>query len=76
VIPGKRSRIEGGSREGKPAVDYSWESGDGDDGTSLTGRGWAIHLGDDLNGECCIHEGDDSEFVARKAKNKARRKKK
>src|SRR3954468_14925105 len=29
-------------REGKPAVEFSWEGGDGADGTPLTGRGWAI----------------------------------
>jgi len=30
------------SREGKSAVEFSWEGGDGADGTSLTGRGWAV----------------------------------
>src|SRR5436309_1450908 len=34
------------NRDGKPAVNFSWEGGDGADGTPLTGRGWAI-LGDD-----------------------------
>ena len=33
------------NRDGKPAVEFSWEGGDGADGTALTGRGWAI-LGD------------------------------
>jgi len=55
------------SREGKPAVEFSWEGGDGADGTPLMGRGWAILQGDELSGLFCIHEGDDSEFVARKA---------
>jgi hypothetical protein len=54
-------------REGKPAVEFSWEGGDGADGTPLTGRGWAILEGDELHGEFCIHEGEDSEFVAKKA---------
>ncbi len=54
-------------REGKPAVEFSWEGGDGADGTSLTGRGWAILQGDELTGEFRIHDMDDSEFVARRA---------
>lgn len=58
------------SREGKPAVEFSWEGGDGADGTPLTGRGWAILQVDELHGEFCIHEGDDSEFVAKKASEK------
>ena len=52
------------TREGKPAVEFSWEGGDGADGTPLTGRGWAILQGDELSGMICIHEGEDSEFVA------------
>jgi hypothetical protein len=36
----------------------------------LTGRGWAVLDGDELNGMFCIHEGDDSDFVAKKAKAK------
>jgi hypothetical protein len=54
------------SREGLPAVEFSWEGGDGADGTPLTGRGWAILRDDELSGEFCIHDGDDSEFVAQK----------
>jgi hypothetical protein len=54
------------SRGGEPAVEFSWEGGDGADGTPLTGRGRAILRGDELSGLFCIHEGDESEFVARK----------
>jgi len=54
------------NREGKPAAEFSWEGGDGADGTPLTGRGWAILQDDELNGVICIHFGDDSEFVAKK----------
>src|SRR3954449_5295592 len=54
------------NREGKPAVEFTWEGGDGADGTPLTGRGCATLQGDELSGEFCIHDGDDSEFVARK----------
>ncbi len=55
------------SRGGKPAVEFSWEGGDGADGTPLTGRGWAILQGDELSGLFCIHEGDESEFEATRA---------
>ena len=37
-------------RDGKPSVEFSWEGGDGADGTPLTGRGWAVLEGDELNG--------------------------
>jgi len=55
------------SRGGEPAVEFSWEGGDGADGTPLTGRGWAILQGDELSGLFCIHEGDESEFEATRA---------
>ncbi len=63
------------NRESKPAVAFSWEGGDGADGTPLTGRGWAILGGDELQGMFCIHEGDDSEFVAKRATKKATKRK-
>ena len=53
-------------RDGKPAVEFSWEGGDGADGTPLTGRGWAVLTGGELNGMIFIHRGDESGFVARK----------
>lgn len=53
-------------RDSKPAVEWSWDGGDGADGTPLTGRGWAILDGDELKGMFFIHLGDDSEFVAKK----------
>lgn len=56
------------NREGKPAVEFSWEGGDGADGTPLTGRGWAILEGDELNGMIYMHLGGDSEFVAMKTR--------
>jgi hypothetical protein len=52
------------SRDGHPAVEFSWEGGDGADGTPMTGRGWATVQGSDLNGMIFIHLGDDSEFEA------------
>jgi hypothetical protein len=56
------------NREGKPAVEFSWEGGDGADGTPLTGRGWGVLEGSELKGMFFIHLGDDSEFVAKRAK--------
>ena len=61
-------------REGKPAVEFSWEGGDGADGTPLTGRGWAVLEGDELNGMIYIHCGDESGFTARLAGKKGGRK--
>ena len=52
------------SRDGKPSVEFSWEGGDGADGTPLTGRGWAVLEADELSGMICIHLGDESEFKA------------
>jgi hypothetical protein len=54
------------NREGKSAVEFSWEGGDGADGTPLTGRGWAVLQENELHGMFFIHQGDDSEFVAKK----------
>ena len=55
-------------RDGKPAVEFSWDGGDGADGTPMTGRGWAALEGEELKGMICIHLGDKSGFVARKKK--------
>lgn len=55
-------------RDGKPAVEWSWDGGDGADGTPLTGRGWAILNGVQLKGMFFIHLGDESEFMATKTK--------
>lgn len=53
-------------RDGNPAVEFSWEGGDGADGTPLSGRGWAILEADELKGMILIHLGDGSEFVAKR----------
>jgi hypothetical protein len=63
-------------RDGKPAVEFSWEGGDGADGTPLTGRGWATLEGNELHGMFFIHLGDESEFVAERAKAQPRPKRK
>lgn len=54
-------------RVGEPAVEFSWEGGDGADGTPLTGRGWASLSGDSLSGMFYIHDGDESEFLAKRS---------
>ena len=56
------------TRDGEPAVQWSWEGGDGADGTPLTGRGWAVLKNEELHGEFFIHDSDESEFVAKRAK--------
>ena len=53
-------------RGGKPTIEFSWEGGDGADGTPLTGRGWGVLEGQELTGMIHIHFGDESEFTARK----------
>jgi hypothetical protein len=56
------------TRGEEPAVKWTWDGGDGANGTPLTGRGWAVRQGEELHGMIFIHQGDDSEFVARRAK--------
>lgn len=55
-------------RDGEPAVEWSWEGGDGADGTPLAGRGWATLKNDELHGKIFIHLGDNSGFVAKRAR--------
>jgi hypothetical protein len=63
-----------GTRDGEPAVEWSWEGGDGADGTPLTGRGWAKRDDDKLHGMIFIHLGDESGFVATRPTKKKRTK--
>jgi hypothetical protein len=51
----------------EPAVEWTWDGGDGADGTPLAGRGWAVLQGDELHAMIFIHQGDDSGFAARRA---------
>lgn len=55
------------TREGMPAVEFSWDGADGADGTPLSGRGWAVLRDGQLDGAIFIHLGDDSEFAAIRA---------
>ena len=50
-------------REGKPAVEFSWEGMEEND--QVSGRGWAILEDGALRGRIFIHRGDDSAFLAR-----------
>jgi hypothetical protein len=50
------------TRDGDPAVEWSWEGSDEMD--EAMGRGWAVLKGDELKGMIFIHLGDSSEFVA------------
>jgi hypothetical protein len=62
------------TRDGESAVEWSWEGGDGADGTPLTGRGWAVLKDDELHGMFYIYQGDESELVAKRAGTPKRRK--
>ena len=53
------------TRDGEPAVEWTWDGNDEMD--PAQGRGWAVVKGDELHGMIFFHEGDDSEFVAKKA---------
>jgi hypothetical protein len=59
--------VREGLRDGQPVAEFSWEGGDGADGTPLTGRGWAKSSDEGLEGMIFIHLGDESEFVAERA---------
>jgi hypothetical protein len=54
-----------GTRDGEPAVEWTWEGNDEMD--PALGRGWAVVRGDELHGMIFFHRGDESEFVARRA---------
>jgi hypothetical protein len=64
------------TRDGQQAVEWTWEGTDGADMTEMTGRGWAKLEGEGLNGMIVIHLGDESGFVAKRAKAQKRPKRK
>jgi len=49
-------------RDGLPAIEFSFQGFD--EGDEVTGRGWAILQGEQLQGRLFFHQGDDSSFVA------------
>jgi hypothetical protein len=58
----------------QPAAEWTWEGMDGMD--PCTGRGWAVLEGDELHGMIYFHQGDESGFVAQRAKAQKRPKRK
>jgi hypothetical protein len=53
------------TKDGESAVEWTWDGNDEMD--AAQGRGWAVVKGDELHGMIFFHNGDDSEFVAKKA---------
>jgi hypothetical protein len=63
-----------GERDGKPAVEFSWDGSDEMDPTQ--GRGWLVLEGDSLKGMFYFHLGDESGIVLKRAKATAKTRKK
>jgi len=61
-------------RGGQPAAEWTWEGMDEMD--PCTGRGWAVLADDELHGMIFFHQGDESGFVAKRAKAQEARKRK
>jgi len=59
-------------RNGKPAIEFSWEGNDEED--HVSGRGWVFLEGDQLEGMIFFHQGEESGFVAKRVKEKPKRK--
>jgi hypothetical protein len=55
-------RVE--KREGAPMAEFTWEGSD--EGQLISGRGWARLTGDEMAGRLFIHQGDESEFRAKR----------
>ena len=51
-----------GTRDGEPLVEFSWDGQDENDPAS--GRGWAVVVGEAMEGRIFLHLGDDSSFRA------------
>ena len=62
------------TRDGKPAVEFTWEGHD--EMEAAHGRGWAVLDGEELKGEIFFHLGDESGFVAKRAAEKPKRRRK
>ena len=59
------------TRDGKPAVEFSWEGNDEMD--HALGRGWAVIEGDQIEGTLFFHGGDSSAFRAKRKTPRVRR---
>ena len=60
-------------KDGKPAVEFTWEGFDETDPES--GYGWATFEGDRLTGVLAFDDGDESGFTAQRAEHNSARKK-
>ncbi len=60
-----------GERNGKPAVEFSWDGHDEMD--PVQGRGWLVLDGDKLKGMFCFDDGDDSGIVLKRTKETAKK---
>ena len=63
-----------GQRDGKPAVEFSWDGNAEMD--AAQGRGWLMLDGDELKGMFYFHLGDESGIVLRRAPETSRKRKK
>ena len=63
-----------GEKDGKPAVEFSWDGHDEMD--PAQGRGWLVLEGDELKGMLYIHLGDESGIVLKREPEKKPRKQK
>ena len=63
-----------GERDGKSAVEFSWDGNDEMD--SAQGRGWFVLDGDELKGMFFFHQGDDSGIVLKREPEKKSKKQK
>lgn len=54
-----------GKCDGTSFVEFTWEGSD--EGQPISGRGWARLTGDRLTGQLFIHQGDETEFAAKRA---------
>ena len=52
-----------GLRDGKQAIEFTWE--DMDEMDECSGQGWVVLEGNELHGLIVFHSGDESEFVAK-----------
>lgn len=69
LVSGDISFVET-QRDGKPAVEWTWEGMD--EMEECSGRGWATLEGGKLQGMIFFHGGDNSEFVARRPEQRRR----
>ena len=60
------------ARDGEPSIEWTWDGND--EMESAQGRGWAVVKGAEMHGMIFFHQGEESEFVAKKSKRTRKRK--